>query len=337
MLAGDRHWLQHQFLGFYTESTRRSMVAKFGRFQSFCEAHDLIALPARPVTVYRYLRFLREEGRVGVRSLPQYLAAISMVHHSMGHLQFSAFDAVTRRLTQAWRRHEPEPVHSHAPVPSQLMLQVLDFGLTTEDPLLLRAALSAFVDFIFFNRAQSGHLIALEDLRVENGTLIFKERRTKLKPNSDPKIRYRAWPSTGAPAVIDLLLRWTAVRDRAWADAAVPPWHFNTLPGERDPSARTVSAWFARLLRSLPAPPTDHFDHHGLRAGGATACYALEVPEGRIRAWGDWRGVSMWRYIDVYRIPSEWDYRLFGWLTITARDLHAQYGHIFCPGGATGT
>ena len=153
MLAGDRHWLQHQFLGFYTESTRRSMVAKFGRFQLFCEAHDLIALPVRPVTIYRYLRFLREEGRVGVRSLPQYLAAISMVHHSMGHLQFSAFDAVTRRLTQAWRRHEPEPVHSHAPVPSQLMLQVLDFGLTTEDPLLLRAALSAFVDFIFFNRA----------------------------------------------------------------------------------------------------------------------------------------------------------------------------------------
>ena len=37
MLAGDRHWLQQQFLGFYTESTRRSMVAKFARFQTFCE------------------------------------------------------------------------------------------------------------------------------------------------------------------------------------------------------------------------------------------------------------------------------------------------------------
>ena len=193
----------------------------------------------------------------------------------MGHLQFSAFDAVMRRLTQAWRRHEPEPVHSHAPVPSQLMLQVLDFGLATEDPLLLRAALSAFVDFIFFNRAQSGHLIALEDLRIENGTLVFKERRTKLKPNSDPKIRYRVWPSTGTPAVIDLLLRWTAVRDRAWADVAVPPRHFYTLPGERDPTARTVSAWFARLLRSLPAPPTCA-PHRPLRsprlAGGGRHC-----------------------------------------------------------------
>ena len=101
--------LQHQFLGFYTESTRRSMVAKFGRFQTFCKAHDLIALPVHPVTIYRYLRFLHEEGRVGVRSLPQYLAAISMVHHSMGHPQFLAFDAVTRRLFRPWMLRVRDP------------------------------------------------------------------------------------------------------------------------------------------------------------------------------------------------------------------------------------
>ena len=61
-------------------------------------------MPARRATVYWYLRFLREEGKVGVRSVPQYLAAISMVHHMAGHLSFSAFDEVTRVLVWAWRR-----------------------------------------------------------------------------------------------------------------------------------------------------------------------------------------------------------------------------------------
>ena len=95
----DRAWMQEEFLAFYSESTRKSMHAKFTKFADFCNANDLSALPARPSSIYRYIRFLREEGRVGVWSLPQYLAAISMVHQSMGHLQFSAFDQVTRRLT----------------------------------------------------------------------------------------------------------------------------------------------------------------------------------------------------------------------------------------------
>lgn len=311
------------------------MTAKFRKFQSFCEANGLAFLPTRPSTIYRYIRFLRDEGRVGVRSLPQYLAAVSMVHHTAGHLSFSAFDQVTKRLTSAWRRQQPAPAHSHAPVPSELLLAILDLGLATLDPGLLRAACSAVLDFIFFNRAQSGHLVALEDVRVENDLLVFRERRTKLKPDMGPRSRVRSWPIRGAPQVIDLVLRWSAVRDKAWADAGGSPGHFYTLPGESDPGARTVSGWFRPLLRALPSPPVEHFDHHGLRGGGATACYALEVPERRIRSWGDWRSGAMWSYIDVYRVPTEFDYRLFGWMTITARDLHARYGHVFCPGGAS--
>jgi len=102
------------------------------------------------------------------------------------------------------------------------------------------------------------------------------------------------------------------------------------LPGERDPSSATISGWFSQLLTTSPDLHPGAFDHHGLRAGGASACFALEVPERRIRAWGDWRSAAVWRYIDVYAIPSEWDYRLFGWMTVTARDLHERFGHIFC-------
>ena len=121
---------------------------------------------------------------MGVRSVPQYLAAVSMVHHMAGHLNFSAFDEVTRVLVWAWRRQDPAPVQHHRPVPIELILRLLDVGLSSEEVLHVRAACSVVLDFIFMNRAQSGHFILIEDYRVEDGVLMFRERRSKLR--NDP-------------------------------------------------------------------------------------------------------------------------------------------------------
>ena len=73
--------------------------------------------------------------------------------------------------------------------------------------------------------------------------------------------------------------------------------------------------------------------YHDLRAGGATACFALEVPEPHIPAWGGWsaRGGAFWKYIGVDRQPTEGDFRVFGWMTLRAQDLHARFAHIFLP------
>ena len=97
----NRTWIQVQFLDFYSKSTRTTMAAKFNRFARLCEDHDLPALPAHRSIAYWYIRFLREEGSIAVTSLPQYLAAISMVQQSRGFLGFSVFDSATRRLAQA--------------------------------------------------------------------------------------------------------------------------------------------------------------------------------------------------------------------------------------------
>ena len=77
LVASDRLWIQGEFLSYYTEATQRSMTSKFKKFQTFCEASDLAFLPTRPATIYRYIRFLREEGRMGFRSLPQYLVEVA--------------------------------------------------------------------------------------------------------------------------------------------------------------------------------------------------------------------------------------------------------------------
>ena len=121
-------------------------------------------MPAHPSTIYKYIRFLRNEGRIGVRSLPQYLATISMAHHVAGFLGFSAFDKVTCLLTRAWRHQCLAPANSHSPVPADFMIRALALGLETDDAKVLRAAVSAYLDFIFFNRAQSGHFLLVEDV-----------------------------------------------------------------------------------------------------------------------------------------------------------------------------
>ena len=132
-------------------------------------------VPARWATVYRYLRFLQEEGKVGVRSVPQYLAAISMVHHMAGHLDFSAFDEVTRVLVRAWRRNDPAPVQHHRPVHVDVIIRLLELGLSSADVLQVRAACLAVLGFIFMNRAQSSHMVHVGDYRVEDGILVVRE------------------------------------------------------------------------------------------------------------------------------------------------------------------
>ena len=310
------------------------MEAKFARFQRFCDDHDLRAFPAHPSSVYRYVRFLRDEGQISVHSLPQYLAAISMVHQSRGYLAFSAFDGVTRRLTLAWRRAVPAPPSPASPVTVAVIFRILDLGLSTSDIRTLRACTSAVLDFIFFNRAVSGHRLLRGDVTLVDDVIVFRERRTKGTRGSVPGERVRSCPTLGVPRLPTLFARWQEAHHAAWSRHCPSEAHFWSLPGESAPSARTISTWFSSLLGAHPdlSPAIQH-RHHDLHAGGATACFALEVPEPHIRAWGGWsaRGGAFWRYIDVDRQPTEGDFRVFGWMTLRARDLHARFVPIFFP------
>ena len=339
--ANERHWVGQQFLNFYCESTRQSMRSKFGRFEAFCEARGVPAFPAAMPTVYAYVRHLREEvGGISVRSLPQYLAAISMVHQARGLLSWSCFDGVTRRLTGAWRRAVPDPAPKTVPVPAAVFAAILRCGLATDDLLVLRQCASACLDYVFMSRAESGHDVRRDDVLVFPGREIgFRERRTKLTRARQPGVRFRTSSLRGLPELGDLLLRWSSSRDAAWTAISedAPPDHFWRLPGEARPRSATVSGWFSSLLETHPelAMDTPDLRHHSLRAGGASACFALEVPEKRIRAWGDWRGGgTFWDYIDVDRQPTEVDFRAFGWMTIRATDLHARLAHLFLPAPA---
>ena len=251
-------------------------------------------------------------------------------------LEWTCFDGVTRRLAGAWRRAVPMPPVAATPVSAAMFMAILECGLTTADAPTLRQCASACLDYVFMNRAESGHYIRRGDLVIVPGdSLGFRQRRSKLTRARLPGTRFRTTSLRGLPQLGDLLLRWEAARDNIWAAALEPPPdHFWQLPGERAPRSATISGWFTSLLQHHPNLAHGLLDlrHHGLRAGGASACFALEVPERRIRAWGDWRGGSaFWRYVDVDRQPTEADFRVFGWMTIRASDLHARLAPLFMP------
>ena len=184
------------------------MEAKFARFQRFCEDNDLRVFPTHPPSIYRYVRFLRDEGQISVYSLPQYLAAISMVQQSHGYLAFSAFDGVTRRLTLAWRRTVSAYPSSASPVAVAVLFRILDLGLSTSDIRTLRVCTSAVLDLVFLNRAVLGHLLLLGDVTMADDVIVFRERRTKGSQGAVPGERLR---SRLTPALRAFFARWHAV------------------------------------------------------------------------------------------------------------------------------
>lgn len=288
-------------------------------------------------TIYAYVRFLREEPNgISIRSLPQYLAAICIVHQARGLLGWTCFDGVMRRLVGAWGRAVPMPPVHTTPVSANVFMAILECGLATDSISTLRQCCSVCLDYVFMSRTESTFYILQEDIViVPSESLGFRERRSKLTRARLQGTRFRATSLRGLPQLGDLLLQWEATRDSAWAATSAPPSpHFWLLPGENALQSATISGWFSTLLRDHPELAQGLLDlhHHNLRAGGASACFALEVPERRIRAWGGWRGGSaFWKYIDVDRQPTEADFRTFSWMTIRAGDLHVRLAPLFLP------
>ena len=98
-------------------------------------------------------------------------------------------------------------MHSHSLVPVDFMIRVLALGLETTDAKVLRATVSAYLDFLLFNRAQSGHFLLVDDVRVADGVITSCKCRTKLKATTDPKVCLHFWLLWGILEMVDLVLK----------------------------------------------------------------------------------------------------------------------------------
>ena len=142
-------------------------------------------------------------------------------------------------------------------------------------------------------------------------------RRIVRLPLSAPPVQGHA---SALPDLARVGFAYLAARDQLCelVHAEQPVWLFQ-LPGERAPTTRHMSDWFAAVLaeEGIQAPQGFAYLGHSIRAGGSSAAEAIGVPRFRGNWLGGWSQSGRTRelhYLDPTIIPTPAAHALFGWL-----------------------
>ena len=128
------------------------------------------------------------------------------------------------------------------------------------------------------------------------------------------------WPAHSCPDLLELVAVWLRFRSLCSALPRDSP-HMWRLPWESRKFSKTrLTKIFAEVVDSLGLKPPKgrYWTLHCVRAGSATAAYALKIPIPKIRACGGWGRRSQVpedRYIDFKCPACDDGRRFFGWLT----------------------
>ncbi|GMH36249.1 hypothetical protein BSKO_04117 [Bryopsis sp. KO-2023] len=329
--AEEALWLQTSVMD--SSANPMDICRKFAKFRIFCADTRRQAFPASKAAIYMYLRHLRESG-IKSSSGRTYLSAISTYHQIHGLHNFSAHDALTKRLFRAWENNTPvdafSPQERDVPVP--VFWAILDVGITSSELKIVRAAVETCLAYVFFSRSSSHHKMLVGDLRWDQTNISFQERHFKGKTAQTQRMRQRTFDARGVPSLITLLGLYRQHMISEWGGTWPDSASFWQLPQEAQPTAVGISKMFTFLKDSTPSiwPPGD-WRHHDLRAGGASSMLALGIDEDKVKSWGGWslRSTAFTRYINPSRIPTAGDFRLFGWLLMGGQDFMARLGHLF--------
>ena len=302
MIAGRRTTTWEQYGG------------KFERFIDYCTnvqasvgLPPLSFLPALPSTVLGYLGYLSEEGRVHAASLQPYLSAINAAHADCG-LDKPALGHLVGQARKGFGELEGDAHpdrHLRKPVPSQVIWDIMLAGLAAPegDLLTLRASTCVVLQFMFFNRGDTGHRAIWSDICLDQYGLHLRER-TKSLPRIEPATLTIPWPASCVETSPHALFQ--RYRSAMQAYSPTPDSLLWQLPSERGRPLREnqVSIWLADMLTAVHAqpPPGVLWSMHSLRSGGATAALAIGADIATIARWGLWRSLAS---VDAYLNPLE--------------------------------
>ena len=181
-------------------ATKRSYVGKWRRFVRFC-THTLPQvykwrarryLPATESTVILYRCHLRDEGQVHESSLNPYMAAINQTHEDLGFPR-PALGHYTSLLRKGFRDAEGDDFDadheraSRAPVPADVIYAILQLGLTTSEPAVLRMCACIVLCYCWYNRANTGMLVLRRDVTIDDFG-ILSTSRVKPLPATKPAL-----------------------------------------------------------------------------------------------------------------------------------------------------
>ena len=310
------------------ESGRRAIVAKFGRFWAFCAQSGVSPIPAATDRILAFIQFLHEEGRVSVRSAPQYVSAITTVHRWFALPDFTATTSLTNGLLAAWRLAVVDEVaHDQVlPFPAASIFTLMDAAADTTNVQVLRSALVVGLDFVFFNRADSAFPITAVDLLIEGTSILFRETRFKRKRAEVLTNRLRRYNAVRFPALLAVLRAYRAARAEFYVDRRPSP-YFWQLDEVSRPTSALVRRIFSTAASTWPHLFPAGLTHHALRRGGATSAHAIGIPLETICFWGGWSFGSdaVYKYIDFSHEATPDDFRAFGWMRDKAADIAALF------------
>lgn len=277
-------------------TTRQAYTEDWGRFQAWCAAHDLRALPAEPETVELYLA---DHQHLAVSTLQRRLAAITWHHARVDH----GSPVTDRGVQETWKglvRERGRAARRATPMVTSVlrrMVATLDVpdgepeAVTarrhrqrTRDRALLTLGVAAAL--------RRGELVALNvgDLRLDGDSGLVVVVRSS-KTDQEGEGAEIAIPRGGDADTCPV----RAVQ--AWLEAA-------GLDGEPEAAA----FWWVDRHGNLRERLTGHavseivkrcaeragydralFSAHGTRAGLATAAAEAEVPLDQIMRHGRWK------------------------------------------------
>jgi len=280
-------------------------------------------LPATESTVILYLCHLRDEGQVHESSLNPYMAAINQTHEDLGFPR-PALGHYTSLLRKGFRDAEGDDFDadheraSRAPVPADVIYAILQLGLKTSEPAVLRMCACIVLCYCWYNRADTGMLVLRRDVTIDDfGITINQQGKTIARNQACPVHRRPDARFDRQQEVLRLIRRW----DQHSADYQAPTDHYWSLQGEDQQAKRwpasLVTKWLNRLLPLVKCSPSagEKWTGHSLRSGGACASLAIGVGFFHIQQYGVWKSItSVQRYLSLFTLASRAAYIFFGWM-----------------------
>jgi len=280
------------------EATRRAYRADFDAFRTWCAAHSLQSMPARPEAVATYATHMVREG-LGVASVSRAMAAISQAHQMAGH------DTPTRQLLvrdvlKGIRRKLGAAPDKKAPVSVEElreMVEALPGGTRSlrDRALLLLGFSGAFrrselaaLDLVDLEWSDRGVLVTLRKSKTDQeGQGMVKAIPYSVDPTLCPVRAVQAWLEAArieAGPVFRTVDRWGNVAATRMSDRGV---------------ARTVQ----RSASTIGLDPA-RFAGHSLRAGFATSAILAGKSEADVMRQTGHRSVTVFR--GYVRVADAW-------------------------------
>lgn len=244
--------------------TREAYGGQWAHFSSWCEAHALVALPAKPETVAMYLSARAQDGRK-VATLAQALAAISQAHKMAGHESPRGHRVVQEAFKGIRRTHGSAPAQK-APV-LNTQLRTMAAGLpdtlpgTRDRALLLVGFAGAF---------RRSELVSLDvaDLAFTNEGITVLLRRSKTDQEGQGRKVGIPYGQAAATCPVRSMQRWLELAGLAEGPI------FRSVDRHGHTGDRLGGQDVARIVKRAAAaagldPKT--FSGHSLRAGLATS------------------------------------------------------------------